>query len=137
MNMPVKQNDSQSGIISTCLSTPAYFLILDTAALLNDCCTDSYLRHHAACEDVLTASHANFLYLTLIGGEEPLAKNDHLAFLSEHRIHVLTVNALWCLCCRYLANSKLGAWDLLLPEFFSDSNCIGLTSMGKLMYPNY
>ena len=96
-------------------------------------------------------STSNYIYLTLFGGKEtelfPISssycsgkiggKSERFySIVINNNISFISATALWCLCCKYLVLGNAFAWDVFLKEIFSNPNCIGLLSAGKVMNIN-
>ena len=153
MEVPIFHPDyDRNGRLDICSITDDYMIVMESKTNLNDTLSDErFVEQHTKYTEVINGVTTNYTYLTLLGGKETdiyptdspfctgLIGNQAERFhqlLIENNIQVITANALWCLCCKYLVEGSKFAWDTFLINVFKDPKCIGLTSAGKLYFNN-
>lgn len=153
LEVPVFNYDyDRNGRLDICAMVNGKLLIVESKTTLEDALSDErFIEQHVKYTEVINNITDNYLYLTLIGGRETdlypsdspfctgtignMAQRFH-KMLVDNKIQIITANALWCLCCKYLTAGEEYSWDNYLSNIFKDSKCIGLLSAGKLMYDN-
>jgi len=149
MEVPIFNYDyDRNGRLDICAITNEHMLVLESKTTLEDALSDErFIEQHTKYTEVINEITDAYTYLTLVGGKETdvyPSDNDYCTgnigrqadrfhqMLIENHIQVITANALWCLCCKYLTGGNAYAWDTFLINVFRDPKCIGLVSAGKL-----
>lgn len=150
MEVPVFPDGyARNGRLDICLATERELLVLESKISLEDALKDErFLEQKQNYTKEIEAHTQNYQYLTLIGGKETdLLPSHHPAcsglvgnrsnrfyeMVAHHQIRFLSANAIWCLCCKYLAQGSAYGWDRYLMSLFQDPHCVGLLSAGAVM----
>lgn len=150
MEVPVFNMDyDRNGRLDICSMTDTDLLAMESKISLDDALKDErFIEQRYKYTIEIEKSTSQYTYLTLFGGKEtdlfPVSsphcsgkiggKSERFySMVIENEIPFISAAALWCLCCRYLTYGNAYAWDIFLKETFSDSNCIGLLSAGKVL----
>lgn len=153
MEVPIfNRNYDRNGRLDICSKTDTDLLIMESKISLDDALKDErFIEQHHKYTTEIEKSTSEYIYLTLFGGKEtdlfPISssycsgkiggKSERFySIVINNNISFISATALWCLCCRYLVLGNAFAWDVLLKEIFSNPNCIGLLSAGKVMNIN-
>lgn len=153
MEVPVFNQDyDRNGRLDICSMTDTDLLTLESKTSLDDALKDErFVEQRYKYTIEIEKSTSNYTYLTLFGGKEtdlfPLSspycsgkiggKSERFySIVIENKIPFISAAALWSLCCRYLTYGNCYAWDVFLKETFSDPDCIGLLSAGKVITSN-
>lgn len=154
MEVPVlNQNYDRGGRIDICsIATKNELLAMESKTSLDDALADErYIEQKRKYIEEIEKVSSDYVYITLIGGKETdLYPSDNLyctgkiggksdrfyKSLIENKMQFMSADALWCLCCRFLAFGHEYAWDNFIMNTFKDKNCIGLLSAGKVILRN-
>ena len=129
-----------------------YLLAIETKTTLDDALADErFIEQYEKYTVEIEKSIQNYTYLTLIGGKESdLLPPDNkyctgrigdktarfYKKIVKNGIKFISANAILCISSKFLCGNDKFACDKILPEIFSDVNCIGLLSCGKIMKDN-
>lgn len=150
MEIPVFNNDyDRNGRLDIGVIVNGHFLAVESKISLDDALKDErFIEQHIKYTVEIEKSTQDYVYLTLFGGKETDMFPPNSLYctgkigdktqrfydmICNNQIQFITANALWCLCCKYLKFGKQYCWDQILRDIFSDSECIGLISAGKVM----
>ncbi|MBO5316649.1 MAG: hypothetical protein J6B48_09515 [Clostridia bacterium] len=153
MEVPIFHPDyDRNGRLDICSITEDHLLVMESKTTLDDALSDErFVEQHTKYTEVINDITNEYTYLTLLGGNETDIYPKEHAFCTgtvgnkaerfhkliiDNNIRVITANALWCLCCKYLVEGNEFAWDTFLINVFRDPNCIGLVSAGKMCVIN-
>lgn len=153
MEVPVYNMDyDRNGRLDICSMTDTDLLVMESKISLDDALRDErFIEQSRKYIEEIKKSTKNYMYLTLFGGNETdlfpessqyctsrIGKKSERFYLHviNNKIPFMSATALWCLCCRYLTYGKDYSWDIFLKQIFSDPNCIGLLSAGKVKNNN-
>ncbi len=131
------------------------FLFVEAKTTLSDAMADErfveqFTKYTPAIERNLFLDTSKYSLLLLIGGREtdiyPETNRNctgktgnlssrfyNLVLQSETKIPFITATALWLLSIHYLSNNNFSVNQFLI-QLFSDNNCYGLVSAGKIIY---
>ena len=142
----------RNGRLDICSITDQHMLVIESKTTVDDALADErFVEQHEKYTNVLDEITTDYTYLTLVGGREtdiyPLTSrystgsiggkaSRFLSILQATGIQVITANALWCLCCKFITEGDAFAWDTFLINFFSNPECIGLVSSGAITIAN-
>jgi len=150
MEVPVLNPDyDRNGRLDICSITNTTLLTMESKISLEDALKDErFIEQRYKYISEIEKSTNNYIYLTLLGGEETdlLPPNSphcsgkigkkterFYSIVTENYIPFISATALWCLCCRYITYGTDYAWDTFLVETFKNPKCIGLLSAGKII----
>lgn len=153
MEVPVFNMDyERNGRLDICSMTDTDLLTMESKISLDDALKDErFIEQRYKYTIEIEKSTSEYTYLTLFGGKEtdlfPVSspycsgmiggKSERFySIVIENEIHFISATALWSLCCRYITYGNDYAWDVFLKETFSDPDCIGLLSAGKVINNN-
>lgn len=153
MEVPVFNMDyDRNGRLDICSMTNTDLLAMESKISLDDALKDErFIEQRYKYTIEIEKSTSKYTYLTLFGGKEtdlfPISspycsgkiggKSERFySIVIENKIPFISAAALWGLCCRYITYGSDYAWDVFLKNTFSDSDCIGLLSAGKVMNSN-
>lgn len=153
MEVPVFNLDyDRNGRLDICSMTDVELLAMESKISLDDALKDErFIEQHYKYTSEIEKSINNYTYLTLFGGREsdlyPVnssyctgvigGKSERFySMIIENKIPFISANALWCLCCKFLSEGSIYAWDNFLNRIFTDNTCIGLLSAGKVINNN-
>lgn len=153
MEVPVFNMDyERNGRLDICSMTDTDLLTMESKISLDDALKDErFIEQRYKYTIEIEKSTSNYTYLTLFGGKEtdlfPISspycsgkiggKSERFySIVINNEIPFLSATALWCLCCRFLTAGSSYAWDTFLKDSFSDPECIGLLSAGKVIHHN-
>lgn len=142
----------RNGRLDICSITTDHLMVMESKTTLDDALADErFIEQHTKYTEVIDEITQDYTYLTLLGGKETDIYPTDTSFctgsignkasrfhqmLIDNKIQVLTANALWCLCCKYLVEGDRFSWDHFLVDVFSTPECIGLVSAGMLVLKN-
>lgn len=142
----------RNGRLDICSITPNHLMVMESKTTLDDALADErFIEQHTKYTEVIDKITRDYTYITLIGGKETDIYPTSSAFctgiignkaarfhqmLINNNIQVLTANALWCLCCKYLIEGNRFSWDHFLVDALRTPECIGLVSAGLLIVQN-
>ncbi len=150
MEVPIFHPDyPRNGRLDICVTTEEKLLVAETKTNLDDALSDErFVEQQEKYTTIIRQSTAAYRYITLIGGRESdLFPTDSPCctgviggktqrfydLITDNGIKFVSANALLALCCKYLEDGAAYAWDNFLYQLFSDPDCIGLLSAGKVM----
>lgn len=150
MEIPIFNNAyDRNGRLDIGVMVNGHFLAIESKISLDDALKDErFIEQHIKYTVEIEKSTKDYVYLTLFGGKETdmfPPENPYCTgkigdktqrfydVICDNQIQFITANALWCLCCKYLEFGKRYCWDKFLRDIFSDSECIGLLSAGKVI----
>ncbi len=153
MEIPVFNNDyDRNGRLDVCSMTSDKLIAIETKISLDDALKDErFIEQNYKYTTEIEKSIKNYNYITLFGGKETdlypatspyctgkigSKSKRFYDIVTTNNIKFISANALWCLCCRYLERGNKYSWDIFLSQLFSDLNCIGLLSAGKVVSNN-
>jgi len=153
MEVPVFNNAySRNGRLDICSITEDWLITMESKTTLDDALGDErFVEQHEKYTVEIEKATQDYVYLTLVGGKEtdvfpvgnPYCTGNigdkakrFYRILIDNDIKFITANALWCIACKYLTYGNAFAWDNFITEVFSDPECVGLLSAGKVMYRN-
>lgn len=153
MEVPVFNMDyNRNGRLDICSITDTDLLTMESKISLDDALKDErFIEQRYKYTIEIEKSTSNYTYLTLFGGKEtdlfPISspycsgiiggKSERFySIVIKNEIPFISATSLWSLCCRYLTYGNDYAWDVFLKDTFSDPNCIGLLSAGKVINSN-
>lgn len=153
MEVPIFNYDyDRNGRLDICSITEDHLLVMESKTTLHDALSDErFIEQHTKYTEVINEITDQYTYLTLMGGTETDVYPEDSPFctgtvgrqagrfhkmLCDNNIQLITANALWCLCCKYLTEGDAFAWDTFLINVFRDPKCIGLVSAGKMNVVN-
>ena len=153
MEVPIFNYDyDRNGRLDICSITPEHMMVMESKTTLDDALADErFIEQHTKYTEVINKISDKYTYITLVGGKETDLYPTDSAYctgtvgnkaarfhqmLVDNNIQVLTANALWCLCCKYLTEGDRFAWDRFLVDALKTPECIGLVSAGLLMNKN-
>lgn len=153
MEVPVFNMDyDRNGRLDICSMTDSDLIVMEAKISLDDALKDErFVEQRYKYPIEIAKSTSYYTYLTLFGGKEtdlfpsssPFCsgkiggKSDRFySVIIDNTIPFISATALWCLCCRFLVFGNPYAWDIFLKETFSNTDCIGLLSAGKVMNNN-
>lgn len=153
MEVPIFNYDyDRNGRLDICSITPEHLMVMESKTTVDDALADErFIEQHTKYTEVINEITKNYTYITLVGGKEteiyPVdspyctgavgnkAARFHQLLLDNH-IQVLTANALWCLCCKYIVEGDRFSWDRFLVDALKAPECIGMVSAGLLIVKN-
>ena len=153
MEVPVFNTSySRNGRLDICSITSEWLLTMESKTTLDDALGDErFVEQHDKYTEEIETETDNYIYLTIIGGKEtdvfPVgnayctgnigdkAKRFYNIIINNN-IKFITANALWCIGCKFLTHGNAFAWDNFLTEVFSEPECVGLISAGKVIHRN-
>lgn len=150
MEVPVFNMDyDRNGRLDIGSMTKDYLLAMESKISLDEALKDErFIEQQKKYTVEIEKSIENYIYLTLFGGKEtdllPVTHKDctgkiggksqrFYSMVENYGIRFLSANAVWCMCCKYLAEGEHYAWDNFLVNLFDDRNCMGLLSAGKVV----
>lgn len=153
MEVPVFNDAySRNGRLDICSITDEWLVTMESKTTLDDALGDErFVEQHEKYTVEIEKATQKYVYLTLVGGKEtdvfPVG-NPHCTgaigdkakrfyqIIVENNIQFITANALWCIACKYITHGAAFAWDNFITEVFSEPECVGLLSAGKVIYKN-
>lgn len=153
MEVPIFNWDyDRNGRLDICSMTDSDLLTIEAKISLDDALKDErFIEQRYKYTIEIEKSTSNYTYLTLFGGKEtdlfppssPYCsgkiggKSERFySIVIDNHTPFISATALWCLCCKYLTYGNPYAWDKFLKNTFSNPDCIGLLSAGKIMNQN-
>lgn len=153
IEVPVFHPDyDRNGRLDICSITTNKLIILESKTTLDDALSDErFVEQHKKYTEVIEKSTENYVYITLIGGNEsdlfPInsqyctgqigGKTERFYnLLAENGIKFISANALWALTCKFCVSGTDYSWDRFLYPLFEDDSIIGLLSAGKVVTEN-
>jgi hypothetical protein len=126
-----------------------YLLAIEAKVSLDSALADErFVEQHYKYNQIIESLSIEYDYITLFGGKETDlyppnnnyctgqkgAKSERFYnIVISDNIKFISANALWYLFCRYLELGNKYAFDRFIKNIFSDKNCLGLLSAGKVM----
>lgn len=139
----------RDGRLDICAITEEYLMVLESKVSLEEALKDErFIEQYEKYYSEINKASDKFLLAVLIGGKETdLLPSEHQQctgrvgdiskrfynIIDNYRIPFISANALWCLTLKYIINGDNYSWDKFIPQVFSDENCIGLLSAGKVI----
>lgn len=124
------------------------FIAIESKTSLDDALKDErFIEQHAKYTNEIKKYTNKYIYLTLIGGKEtdlyPInnkyctgnigdKSKRFYEMIIQNNIKFISANALWGLYIKYIMD-KNQVCEKIIYDIFSDKNCIGLVSAGKIM----
>lgn len=153
MEIPVFNTDyDRNGRLDIGIMVDDYFLAIESKISLDDALKDErFIEQHVKYTVEIEKCTHNYTYLTLFGGKETdlFPPNSEYCtgkigdkskrfyeMIGKNEILFITANALWCLCCKYLEEGSSYCWNNIIIDIFSDPECVGLCSAGKIVKAN-
>lgn len=140
----------RNGRLDICCVTSNHLITMESKTSLDDALRDErFVEQRYKYVQEIEKAIKNYTYLTLIGGKETDFYPDthshcsgkignksfrFYSMIKSNNIKFISVSALWGMACKCILGNKNFCWDKFLVDVFSDKNCVGLLSAGKVVY---
>lgn len=144
------------GRLDVCAITEDTLLMFEAKISLEDALSDErfisqFDKYKSIIDEAVFDKKIPYNLILLIGGKETdLLYPGHPActstvgnvserfykYLLEYNIRFMSANSLWLLAIGFLRNKEKYSWDKFLSEVFSDKDCVGLITAGKIINNN-